>query len=392
MSARDLTFNRFSKARTWLIGRMPFFGHLAINLKLDAQSGEEQGVPTACIYPSGRLILNDKFVASLTDPEFRFVVAHEVLHPALMAHIRQKGRHNLIFNMAHDYAINLIISDAVTTAGEANNCKMPSLGLISEKFIGMSAEEIYDQLLENATVSYYEGAGFDQDIIPEDEKEHDREQENTWKMRIAAASVAASRSKRGNIPAGLQKIIQEILQPQVYWLDVLADYVSDVLGGDIFTYSRLNRRSEGAGCVLAGKLSDNMPEVTVLWDTSGSQQGWEDTVFSELKKLQEDIAIPFRLMVIDTELYADMMLDDVDDALSQLKGGGGSDFKPAFVKLEEENNQSVVVAFTDGAISVPDTPPPLLKDVIWVLTGRYSQPPAPYGRSIYIDKGKKLGN
>lgn len=388
MTNREETFARFSKARTWLIGRMPFFGHLALNLKLDPIAGEDQGVETACIFPTGDLILNDKFVASLTDAHFRFVLAHEVLHPALLCHVRRKGRDHLVFNMAHDYAINLIITEAVETAKEHNNCCMPLKGLIDNAYRGLSAEEIYDKLLEQASTAYYAKGGFEQDVAEKEAKTEDKEQDSIWKMRLAAASVAASRAKRGTIPAGLQKIIQEILQPQVYWLDVLAEYVSGCLGGDIFTYSRLNRRSEGAGCVLAGKISDEMPEVTVLWDTSGSQQGWEDTVFAELKKLQDDMAVPFRLMIIDTALYADMMVDDVDDALSQLKGGGGSDFRPAFTKLEEENNQSVVIAFTDGAISVPETPPPLLKDVIWVLTGHYSSPPAQYGRSIYIEKGK----
>ena len=49
-------------------------------------------------------------------------------------------------------------------------------------------------------------------------------------------------------------------------------------------------------------------------------------------------------------------------------GGGGSNFIPAFDRLDEERNDSVVIAFTDGYINVPATMPESLKGVVWVLT------------------------
>jgi predicted metal-dependent peptidase len=51
----------------------------------------------------------------------------------------------------------------------------------------------------------------------------------------------------------------------------------------------------------------------------------------------------------------------------QIKGGGGSDFTPAFDLLEEEQYEGVVVAFTDGAIGVPPCQPHLIKAVLWVI-------------------------
>ena len=53
--------------------------------------------------------------------------------------------------------------------------------------------------------------------------------------------------------------------------------------------------------------------------------------------------------------------------IGQIKGGGGSNFTPAFDLLEEEQFDGVVVAFTDGMIGVPDLKPPLIKDVLWCI-------------------------
>jgi predicted metal-dependent peptidase len=72
-----------------------------------------------------------------------------------------------------------------------------------------------------------------------------------------------------------------------------------------------------------------------------------------------------------------------EEIVPNLIGGGGSDFCPAFDRLQEEGNDSVVLAFTDGYIDVPKTQPPSLKGVLWVLT-ETSTRPAPWGLAIKL--------
>ena len=77
---------------------------------------------------------------------------------------------------------------------------------------------------------------------------------------------------------------------------------------------------------------------------------------------------------------------DIEAVLPDIKGGGGSDFNPAFNVLVEENNNSVVLAFTDGFISAPAMQPDSLKGVLWCLTGEGTRRPVEWGRAITINK------
>jgi predicted metal-dependent peptidase len=91
-------------------------------------------------------------------------------------------------------------------------------------------------------------------------------------------------------------------------------------------------------------------------------------------------------MICDAALHADVEgLDKAEDFLPHIRGGGGSDFNPAFDKLQGEGNTSVVLAFTDGYINVPTSQPPTLGGVLWVLT-QSSVRPAPWGEAIKLTR------
>ena len=106
--AYDYVLARISQSRTKLLGRLPFFGRLALKLR-PRLSRPGEGVDTAAVSQDGTLIVDPDFAKSLTDPQLCFVVAHEVLHPAMLYFDRMQGRIPKLWNMAHDYAINLII-------------------------------------------------------------------------------------------------------------------------------------------------------------------------------------------------------------------------------------------------------------------------------------------
>jgi predicted metal-dependent peptidase len=175
----------------------------------------------------------------------------------------------------------------------------------------------------------------------------------------------------------------------VYWDEYLQNYLGERLGQEMLTYSRPNRRSEAVREILAGRRRRNSPDVTVLWDTSGSQSGWEKRVLSEIQGICDDLGAEARVIVIDTAIYADVMIEDAEDIINEVAGGGGSDFTPAFDRLEEEGDSSVVLAFTDGYITVPNSKPEQIQDVLWVIT-EGGQKPANYGSTIHITKNGEV--
>jgi len=382
---------RFNEARVWLNTRVPFLGYMTLKLKARVAT-ELDGVPTAGVAPDGTLVLNEKFMETLDDAEFRFVMCHEVLHPALGFWARQKSRDSLGFNIAHDFAINLII-DAFAKQ-HPNHIRMPKVGLIDSKYEGMSAEEIYDALPKQKQPGGMGGdcrgdlaESSDGQAAGRGDQSSQTKLDKDWKIHTEAArQVHETALGKGSLPAGVQKILDELLDPKVHWSTVLSQWLGENAGKQDFTYQRPSRRSESVGEILPGIVRSDLPDVTILWDTSGSMSGQEVAILSEVADIVDELGLTIRLIVCDCTIHADVdRIDNVEALIPHVRGGGGSSFTPAFDRLAEEGNTSVVVAFTDGYIDVPALQPDSLKGVLWVITDR-GQRPASWGRAIQLDK------
>src|SRR5699024_7110524 len=90
-----------------------------------------------------------------------------------------------------------------------------------------------------------------------------------------------------------------------------------------------------------------------------------------------------RLLMCDTRVTSDRMLDSSappDLARLVFRGGGGTDFRPVFQRLEEQPPKAVVF-LTDGYGPVPEEPPEY--PVLWVLTPD-GMAPAPWGEVVEL--------
>ena len=398
---------RVSAARTYLTAKVPFLGFMALRLQPRAARPGDQ-VPTAGVGPDGTLVLNEEFCEALTDQELRGLLAHEVLHPAMLFFERLFSKPISTWNIAHDYVINLIIMEFV--GGRlAESIKLPKGGLLDSQYAGMSAEEVYESFPKECRDSEKGGmkllislggkpgddgdsgegpGGGDSkpigiDCRPDlsstpdgraagkgDQAAQERLDRN-WQIAIvAAAQVHEQQKGQGTLPGGLKLLIDQMLDPKIHWTDVLSRYLGEHAGQPDLTYQRPSRRSESVGEILIGRKRRNFPEITIFWDTSGSMHGEEKVIFPEVSVICEELGLRVRVIIIDTEIHND--LEDVQEAAEiaeALEGGGGSNFIPAFERLDEECNDSVVLAFTDGYIQVPETMPETLQDTLWIVTG-----------------------
>lgn len=130
--AKQLT--RISRMRALLMVYYRFYGTLLTALP-DAVRADIETAAT-----DGRKIYwNLQFVATLSDKQLVFVLAHEVLHCSLMHHLRRMGRDSLLWNIAGDYVINaILIREKI---GE-----MPEGCLHDPKFDGWAVEAVYEAL------------------------------------------------------------------------------------------------------------------------------------------------------------------------------------------------------------------------------------------------------
>src|SRR3984957_16082170 len=100
---------RLSAARATLVLDHPFFGALALRMKIE----EETKGRTRTMATDGRSFFYHKdYVKGCSDLELVGLLAHEVMHPAMQHHTRRGHRDPGLWNDAADYAINAILTEA----------------------------------------------------------------------------------------------------------------------------------------------------------------------------------------------------------------------------------------------------------------------------------------
>ena len=127
---------KFTRARSQLLLKQPFFGTLCLRLK----PIETEEVPTAGT-DGKRLLYNPKFFLSLTGQQRVGLLAHEVMHVVFMHMVRLHERDPYLWNVAGDYVINLVVRDA--------GLQLPQTDLIDDKYANMTTDQIYAELQKN---------------------------------------------------------------------------------------------------------------------------------------------------------------------------------------------------------------------------------------------------
>ena len=135
---------KVSRSITRLVISHPFFGSMALSLKIEA----DEEISTMCT--DGKFIKwNPDFVANMSEEETTGVMAHEVMHVGMKHNLRRGDRDPERWNIACDYVINPILIEA--------GFSLPAGGLYDEQYADLPAERVYDMLPED--VSHLSQAG-----------------------------------------------------------------------------------------------------------------------------------------------------------------------------------------------------------------------------------------
>ena len=152
------------RARQWFIDHYPLLGALAARLRLlqdRALSARYQITVAAVSAELQEIYINPAM--GLDEEEWRFVLAHEMLHVGLRHHARCMGRDPFLWNVACDYVVNGWLL-------EMGIGRMPTMGALHEPDLkGLSAESIYDKIVKDLRhfrrLSTLRGPGLG-DILP----------------------------------------------------------------------------------------------------------------------------------------------------------------------------------------------------------------------------------
>ena len=399
---------RISKQRTSLVLDQPFFGALALRLKVV----EDPSCKTFWT-DSVSIGYNPAYLAGLNDLETRGVLAHEVLHVANGHCWRQGDRDPDLWNDACDHAINPMIVDA--------GMLLPKGVLMEARFRGKSAEEIYGILAQekrqkqkqqqqgkgqqdggkpegqsgqqpgdptggnsppqsangantpsagsdpaasaNANADPAPSCGEIRQYVADDRAK----QEAEWKVAVHQAAKAAQ--MRGGMPGGLQGMIAQAVEPAVDWRPILHRFAQDLSPTD-YSFAIPNRRYLHMRLYLPSLHEPAVGDAVFVRDSSGSV--WDETQaqFAAEILAVNDAVRPRRLIVMDcdtrvTQIQTFERGEAID--LQPVLGGGGTSFVDPFRRLADDGiRPAFLVYLTDMDGRFPDEEPSY--PVLWAST------------------------
>ena len=375
-----MTTDTYRKARGRLAIQHPFYaaGMMALDVVWTDQ------VPVAGT-DMKHLYINEAAIKGWSTEELMFLLAHETLHYLLQHGLRQGTRHAELWNVACDFAIN----DIIVQAG----LPMPSIGGLHDvKYRGMSAEAVYEALLEEGKgKGNGQGNGSGQGDCPSNPMPGDvmvpagagdtgsREQMSRRAKQSLAQAATIARAA-GKMSAGLEAAIGEVLDPQVPWEVLLRDYLTRAAKDDE-SWARRNRRFQDI--YLPRRHSQKMGPIVFIPDTSGSMWSGDtlQVLCSEIAHCQQSMN-PENIRVVwaDAEVKGEQVFeaDEFSHAMLKPVGGGGTDMRVPLAHVEQYEPQ-VVILLPDGETPWPAVEPPY--DLITVCT---TEAPVPFGLTVRV--------
>ena len=399
MIGKQLTAEqRLAKATIAIMGK----AHVLSGVMMVGERSVDENAPTA--YTNGRdEKYGRKFVEDLTDAELRFLIMHEVYHKLykhLTTWIDLYKTNAKLANQACDYVINLKLVEEFDTMRMDDGSpfiRMPKGGLLDTRFSGMNAKQVYNILKQEQDEDERggkpqkgdgeEGAGLDdhgwaeaQELSAEERQELERDIDEALRQGALVA---------GKTGSGGLRDLSDLLQPKVDWREVLREFITTTCQGkDYSTWRRPNRRFVSSNIYMPSSISEQVDELVIGIDTSGSIGGPELSQFlGEVQSIAQQVKPNrVRLLYWDTKVCADEKYegDQVSDIAKSTKpaGGGGTDPRCVPLYMDEHGiKPQAVVMLTDGYVgswgewSCP---------VLWCIVGNKSASPS-VGKAVHVE-------
>lgn len=383
-------------ARIGLLLKAPFFGNLATRLHL---KNADDWCATAAT--DGRnFYYNSEFVNKLSIRQAEFLFGHETLHVVYDHMGRRNDRDPKLFNIACDYVVNADLLDQ--RIGE----KITTVPILYDaKYKGMSAEEVYELLYENAekiNIGKLLESLLDEHLDGEGEGESEgdgegrsggrpklsEEEKKAIRDEIKEAVLSAAQTcGAGNLPAGIKRMLTDMTEPRMNWRELLQQQILSTIKAD-FTWMRPSRKSWHLDAILPGQNNAEMIDICVSVDLSGSisEKQCKD-FFGEIHGIMQMYSEAFKIHVwtFDTEVYNPVIFtqDNINDIENyEPQGGGGTTFEANWEYMKENDIEpKKFIMFTDG-YPCGSWGDPDYADTLFVIHGSTTIE-APFGVTTY---------
>lgn len=409
---------RIGVARRIVKGKAPYWRAVMLGMV----PVEAPGLGTMAVTENFTLFYDPCVFDVWDDEEVAFALAHELYHP-LMQHFRRgMGHPREKANIAADLATNPTI--------QAMGMKAPpkilfpemygfQRGLPMEAYLRLLPDNVQDPDRDPRTGGDPEkggpsrngkplpgtcrgkcgsGAGNPTPGEPQEPKNtRTKAEAESIRKQVARDVQKAAEKGRGDVPSDLVRWAEQaLLPPKIRWQDRLTRTARLAVqrrpGASARTYRKVARRQAGIGFgpgrPVIPALYSPRPNIAILTDTSGSM-GEKELVraMSEGKAIFDTLRASVLYATCDAKTQGVKRVRDWKEAVKMLRGGGGTNLRPAFADLlKQKPRPEVIVCFTDGCVGdgIPQTPPPGVR-VIFVLVGPYKRKPCEWGEHIFVE-------
>jgi predicted metal-dependent peptidase len=395
--------------------KCPGFRHLWYKL-LNNHGGEytalmTKSVPVAATDGKNIMVNPDRFFG-LDLPGRVFVMGHEIVHNVYddVNFLHLCGRRGKVptsdgtelpfRNSTMQKAMDLRINALLHHAKIGRIPKHPDgkiMGCFDEKMTGEEGIlDVYKKVYEEEGPDHPDqgaggAGGFDQVMAPGTSTGQSpgqaAQQRNPqqWATEIAAAQILEASRTQGKMAAGLKRMFEKILEPEVDWRSHIQTLINRVTGSGGWNWQQPDewwapheffsprRSGRGAGWIA-------------MWgDTSGSRSDTDvASTAGETAGIIEDVN-PARLTMIwgDAAVQNVEELNEASDLRNlQPKGGGGTSLQPIYDWINQQMEKpDLFIGFTDGYVDFPT--PPAGVPIIWASS---TDAPYPYGQVVRVNR------
>ena len=424
---------RMVRARTQLIQKHPFFGSLAMRLKVEPNAQVE-----SMATEGKHLFYNPGFIDTVDEPRTLTMCAHQVVHCALGHHIRRGGRDELRWNVSCDYAANNILVKAGFELWEG--------AYYDPQYGDLNAEQIYRILEQKEAEQQQSGEGDEDECSEEGEREpgegghrdgkdgetegadesseesgegdqkadqgpgqgsagseasasptsgdppgapgvdvggggqvwdaapeHDQgaleEAAAEWEVYTRQAANILRRAGEGRLPGWGEEVVKTLNDPRTDWRQVLRRFIDYGQTKD-YTWTRPNRRYSPLGYFAPGTISDGLNHVAAIVDSSASVNTPMLTKMgTELQAALDDGAID-KVTVIFADTAVRKTVEYVKgDQIDFTVHGRGGTRFAPSFEWIDENLTDVAVAIYFTDLECSDYGPEPAYPVLWAVHG-----------------------
>lgn len=415
--------DRVRAIRTTLIIHHPFFASIMLPMRIRVSLTLPTFAATNC---HDTIWFNPAWTRALSLKGLGYVLLHEAGHVAFLHALRKGPRDHDLWNLSTDYADNAMIDEVRGADGKPlyerpEHVTIPGVGTCSlvtaDWATNLSAEQIYEQLLQDATnVASHDGAGDhhpDQTPSPpNDAAGHGQSGEPDWSQTpcqpgqtcaqvpvsltadqaerltdrvIAAHEAWIASQQRGSLPGAFLRLINQLRAGKVPWQRVLHQYAGQALAKeDCSLFPPHKRWLSEHDIVRPSCRSERMGQLVVAIDTSGSISQPTLKAFASEIALLHTLSEETLILTCDAAIHQVIRTSEVPQFLAtlQFKGGGGTSHVPVFAWLADHRvRPDLFVGLTDLHTQYPDRRPSY--PVLWSTPGLHGEPP-PWGRVVVI--------